>query len=332
MARRPREDVPGSWHHVINRGVGKRPLFEDREDARFFLAQLARQVRAGRLEIHVFCLMSTHFHLLVRSPKGQLSEAMRQAQNEHSRQFNRRRERVGTLIQGRYTSKPVRSLLYRQALVGYIDANPVKAGIVGSSHEYDLGSARLYAQPTGPKWLCRQWVEAEACSLSRTAHFSLSAYEEAFRSGGTQEASELVLARLASTATKDPLDELVGFSLDRLREWLCRQALTDDGYQPGLPVCSQQTLEKTIADNLDLEGPWLVRDGRVNREGMDLAQVGLLRTLCGLSWRAIAAVSVASAKQVQRRWAQHNRVLESCDGYTRRVSRIAKAAIDRCVG
>ena len=54
MVRRDRRDRPGSWHHVINRAVGRRPLFEDRSDVRYFLSRLAREVRRGSLEVHAW--------------------------------------------------------------------------------------------------------------------------------------------------------------------------------------------------------------------------------------------------------------------------------------
>jgi hypothetical protein len=61
MARRPRRDEPGSWHHVVNRAIAKRPYFETRSDKRYFLARLASKGRDGCLEVHAFCLMTTHF-------------------------------------------------------------------------------------------------------------------------------------------------------------------------------------------------------------------------------------------------------------------------------
>lgn len=55
-----------------------------------------------------------HFHLLVRSPAGELSEALRLSHNEYSRFFNCRHQRDGTLVRGRFFSKPVTSLAYRR--------------------------------------------------------------------------------------------------------------------------------------------------------------------------------------------------------------------------
>ena len=111
---------------------------------RFFLARLARQVRAGRIEVHAHCLLSTHFHPLARSPVGELAEAMRRLQSEHSHRFNRRNPRDGPLIRGRFFSKPVSSISYRRTLVRYIDGNAVRAGMARTSAEYEFGSAAAY--------------------------------------------------------------------------------------------------------------------------------------------------------------------------------------------
>jgi REP element-mobilizing transposase RayT len=100
----------------MNRGVARRPLYEHREDMRAFLALAAQQVRARRIEIHAFSLMGTHFHLLVRSMKGVLPEALRQIQNRFSRWFNRKNKRDGPLFRGRYLAKLTDDPDYRRAV------------------------------------------------------------------------------------------------------------------------------------------------------------------------------------------------------------------------
>ncbi|MEL6311858.1 MAG: transposase [Bacteroidota bacterium] len=85
MGQRRRHDEPGAYHHVVNRGMARRPLFDGRSEGRHSLAQLAKRVRVGQLEVVAYSLMTTHFHLLVRSPTGELSEAMRKITNAHSR-------------------------------------------------------------------------------------------------------------------------------------------------------------------------------------------------------------------------------------------------------
>ena len=93
-------------------------------------ASLAREVRAARIRCHAFCFPTTHFHLLVESPAGELSEVMREVQKRYVRTFNRKRRRDGPLVRGRFWSKPVRSTYYRHALVRYIDNNAVRTGLV----------------------------------------------------------------------------------------------------------------------------------------------------------------------------------------------------------
>ena len=117
MPRTPRQDEPGTWHHVFNRAIARRALFERREDYRFFLANLARAARRGEIEIHAYCLMGTHYHLLLRSPEGRMAEAMHRVQLAYSRWFNRSRRRDGSLVRGRYGSRLVRSLSYRRVIV-----------------------------------------------------------------------------------------------------------------------------------------------------------------------------------------------------------------------
>lgn len=317
---------------MMNRGVAKRPLFEDRSDSRFFLACLARQVRLGRIEVHAYCLMTTHFHLLVRSPVGALSEAMRRVQNEHSRRFNRRRKRDGTLIRGRYTSKPVRSLHYKRVLVKYIDANPMKAGVARTSLDYELGSAGAYMRLAGPKWLSRGWVESEATRMSGSDDFSPEAYLRAFGPGASREIAELVRARLMSTVVEDPLDDLIGAAPSHVLAWMQRKARLADGCRIGLPVCGRPSLEAALAEHVRRSGTWMVEDGRVVRSGADLARAGLLRDLCGLPWQAIAIALDGTEPTIRRRAEHHRRLIATDPGYAERVARVAKSSMERCLG
>ena len=207
MARNPRHDEPGSWHHVMNRGIARRPVFENRADVRYFLSRLARAVRRAELEVHAYCVMMTHYHLLVRSPLGQMSEGMRRVQNEFVRNFNRLRRRDGPLFRGRFRSKPVTSLVYRHTLVRYIDFNPVEAGLIRVPSEFPHGSARHYATGRGAPWLERSWVEG---LLRRSSGTGVVAYAASFGERPTPGVSEFVERRIAGGRTgRDPLDDLL---------------------------------------------------------------------------------------------------------------------------
>ena len=76
MPRDSRLDAVGMLHHVMNRSVARRPIFERPDDDRYFKMLLACAVRASRIRKHCFSLMSNHFHLLVESCDGQLGETM----------------------------------------------------------------------------------------------------------------------------------------------------------------------------------------------------------------------------------------------------------------
>ncbi len=84
MARPLRINYPGAWHHVMNRGGGYRTIFNDDRQRGLFLELLADLNRMFRLEIHAYCLMDNHYHLLVHTPAGNLQHGMR-----HSNQSGR---------------------------------------------------------------------------------------------------------------------------------------------------------------------------------------------------------------------------------------------------
>lgn len=331
MARRPREDEPGSWHHVVNRAIAKRPYFERRSDQRYFLSRLAKEVREGRIEVHAYCLMTTHFHLLVRSPVGALSEAMRRIQYGYSRHFNRLRKRDGPLVRARFFSKRVSTDLYRRTIVRYIDINPVRARLVTASAQYEFGSARAYAGRGSPAWLSRDWVERRALELTGDRRFTARTYRRAFGPRGREDVEAVcafVDERMGSAADLDPLDDLVGSTPDEVRRWMRRKALLADGHEVGLPVCGAAGLARALDSDLVRNGEWLVdRRGRTWR-GSELARVGLLRRLGSAPWPAVAALSGCTVDLARRRHAEHRGAMREDPSHAARVERIAAAAIE----
>lgn len=315
----------------MNRGVGKRPLFEDRPDARFFMARLAQQVRLGRIEVHAFCLMITHYHLLVRSPVGELGESMQRVQCEHSRQFNRRRERDGTLVRGRYTSKPVRSMHYRRTLVRYIDANPVKAGIVRRAGDFELGSARSYMGAPSPRWLNRTWIELDSCTRSSLESYSPRAYRLTFGDALSPESEQLISARIASRAMDDPLDNLIKATPEGVQQWLKKRASLADGCSIGLPVCSPLALSKAIDSDLRTRGPWQLRIDNRTKDAVELCRTGFMRDLCGQSLKAICLAHNRSMMTIRRQIQQHRKLIRSNTDYGLRAATLGQSAMARCV-
>ncbi len=280
MARRPRMDDQGSWHHIMNRAVARRPLFENRHDVRLFLAHLAQEVRAGNLEVHCWCVMTTHFHLLVRSPVGELGGAIGRATNKYVRRYNRSRKRDGPLVRGRFRSRVVDSERYRHALVRYIDDNPVAAGVRDEPWNYPWGSAATYGHGRIRPWLESSWIEAELDpSLVRSAGWG-AAYRSRFPARMRASECRWIDETLAEGRTgPTPHDDLVLQNPKRVLDWMRRKAELADGCEAAFPVADLPSTQAAINDaTLDREGPR--RRGRP----LDLhlvLRVGLGRDLAG---------------------------------------------------
>jgi REP element-mobilizing transposase RayT len=330
MARRPRGDAPGSWHHVVNRAIAKRPYFETRSDKRYFLARLADEVRAGRIELHAYTLMTTHYHLLVRSPVGQLSEAMRRAQCSYSRHFNRLRRRDGPLIRARYFSKRIDTDPYLRAVVRYIDDNAVCARVVTNSDEHEFGSARAYLGGRRPPWLTTDCLKEMAEKLAGPDRSPRSVYLAAFgpRSGEDIEAlRDLVESRMRSARELDPLEDLVGSTPLQVRRWMQRKARLADGMPIGLPLCGPMGLRRAIERELIRNGEWLLERGGRCWRGSELTRAGLSRNLCGLSIAQIADLAGQSVWRARSEVDLFGQFLRRDAVHAERVERIAAEAL-----
>jgi REP element-mobilizing transposase RayT len=330
MARTSRGDLPGTWHHVFNRGIAKRTLFERKEDFRHFMALLACSVRRGEIEVHAYALMGTHFHLLVRSPDGRLAESMQRIQLAYSRRFNRTRRRDGPLVRGRYGSKLVGSLRYRRVLVAYIDANPVRAGLVQRPAEYPWGSARAYSHLRGPPWLERSWVESVVSASFREARYRPDRYPEIFGGERQRALLSVVDRRLTHPVVEDPLDDLVGSAPGRVLAWMRRKAALADGTSPGLALVPLEALDRVLpgSGSIPARAGAFGRVGRPRRCDMErVVRIGLARELCGAGVGELGAREGLSTCSISRLHDVHRRRLLTDPGYGERVDAAARAAL-----
>ena len=240
MPRRLRKDYPGAWWHILNRGVARRALFETAWEYRFFLALLAVVVRRGGTEVHAYCLMANHFHLLIRSVDGDISGAMQWVQDRYARRFNVRRERRGPLFEGRFRGKRIHSQAYRRATLGYVHRNPVHAGCVDAATTYPFSSARAYARGRGCPWLSRGFGESVP---SRVLY-------------GDAVSAELVEGWLADRAQDLPdLDRLLTASAVAVQAWLLQNAQAADGRIRPRSLLRPQVVEAALATHSADLGP-----------------------------------------------------------------------------
>jgi len=126
MTRPLRILIPGAFYHVTCRGNERRAIYRDDRDRSLFLEKLRGSLATYDVELHAYVLMSNHFHLLVATSKGNLSEFMRHFNISYTAAFNRRHRRVGHLFQGRYKAILIDQDNYLLELSRYVHLNPVR--------------------------------------------------------------------------------------------------------------------------------------------------------------------------------------------------------------
>jgi len=135
MPRKNRIEKVG-FYHIINYGVARSNIYLCDDDFMKFLEIVQDASNDYGFEIYSFCLMNNHYHLLIKTKMENLSSALQKINSRYSIYFNNNYKRVGPLWQGRFKSWFVYDERYLQALVKYIEFNPIKANITQTSGEY----------------------------------------------------------------------------------------------------------------------------------------------------------------------------------------------------
>ena len=144
MARPLRIEFPGAFYHVMSRGNQKQPIYTNRWDRIKFLEYFASASTRYGANIHCYCLMDNHYHLLLETPDCNLAQIMRHINGAYTAYFNAKHSRVGHLFQGRYRSILIDADTYFLALSRYIHLNPVKEGLSSSPASYEWSSYHSY--------------------------------------------------------------------------------------------------------------------------------------------------------------------------------------------
>lgn len=253
MARKARIQFPGALYHVFNRGIDRRDLFWDDRDRYYFLDSLALGVERFHVEIHAYCLMSNHYHLLLGTPLGNLSHFMQSVQTRYGGHFNFCHRRSGHVFQGHYNAKLVEGDEYLLAMSRYIHLNAVRLrknekrplkDIVEELREYRWSSYRAYIRRAKREdWTTYEAVESHVAELMGKRRGAYRDYverglvetdedlEALLQSGrgwiGTEEFVREVLARrppdgerrpeaFRSVSIFVPVDQVMELVLDRL--------------------------------------------------------------------------------------------------------------------
>ena len=150
MPRPPRRVRPGGYYHVLNRGNGGTPLFHKDADSLAFLRVLAEAQAKYPVDVLAFCLMTNHWHLVLRPRTAEaLAAFMRWVGVTHVRRHHAHyaTARGGHLYQGRFKSFPIQDDRHFLAVCRYVEANPLRAGLVDRAELWPFSSLGYRPDP-----------------------------------------------------------------------------------------------------------------------------------------------------------------------------------------
>ena len=145
MPRRERVDVPESIHHVTAIACGYEQLYREPADRRRFLRHLAEVVHRYDWRCDAYCLMGTHFHLIVYTVNPTLSAGMHRLCSGYAQWFNWKYERRGHLFGKRFSSRHITNDAHLLETHRYVALNPVRAGLCESPAQWRWSSYRALA-------------------------------------------------------------------------------------------------------------------------------------------------------------------------------------------
>ncbi|MBU6402951.1 MAG: transposase, partial [Verrucomicrobia bacterium] len=160
MARKLRIQYAGAVYHVMNRGDRREAIFHDDQDRRRFLETLGEACAKTGWQVHAYCLMPNHFHLVVETPRPNLVAGMKWFLGTYTSRFNHRHKLIGHLFSGRYKALVMDNSTagYLKTACDYVHLNPVRAGLLRAEEPlgtYVWSSVPEYSKSAAqrPSWL-----------------------------------------------------------------------------------------------------------------------------------------------------------------------------------
>ena len=147
MPRSPRNSLPDCGiYHVTARGVDRSLIVRDDIDRRALQELVIKTEGRFGWRYDVYCLMSNHFHLVVRSTLPSLSRGMHWLNGIYAQRFNRRYGRRGHLFENRFSSWIMKSEEHWLDTCRYVLENPVKAGLCEFALDWPWSGGRFLRQ------------------------------------------------------------------------------------------------------------------------------------------------------------------------------------------
>jgi REP element-mobilizing transposase RayT len=147
----------------MNCGDRREPIFKDDPDRRRFQETLGQACAKTGWQVHAYCLMANHFHLVVETPQANLVAGMKWFLGTYTGRFNRRHQLFGHLFSGRYKSLIVDGSGngYLKTVCDYVHLNPARAKLLKPEQalrEYVWSSWPEYLKRPTQRW---PWLQVD---------------------------------------------------------------------------------------------------------------------------------------------------------------------------
>lgn len=159
MARPIRLEYAGALYHVTSRGDRREDIFVNDADRIDWVEVMSHTCDRFNWVVHAYCQMTNHYHFLVETVEGNLSQGMRQLNGVYTQHFNRRNNQVGHLFQGRFKAILVQKDSYLLELSRYVVLNPLRARMVRHLGQWRWSSfPAVMGKAPVPSWLDADWL------------------------------------------------------------------------------------------------------------------------------------------------------------------------------
>jgi REP element-mobilizing transposase RayT len=264
MSRPLRIAYRDAWYHVMNRARIGQEAFPAKEDYFSFIELIKDTAEMFNLKVSAYCLMPSHYHLLVQTPEANISRCMRHINGVYTQNYNTRNMSDGTLFRGRYKSILVDADSYLLELIRYIHRNPFRAGMVYKLDDYPWSSHKGYLSKS-KKW---QWLHKDYIldMFSQKKHLQVKIYRQFVSKQEPVEIMELY--------SKQKMSPILGS--DKFIEWV-RGSFSKKRKDMEIPeskdLCPDATeIRRVICNYYQIEESELLKTRRgVENEARDLA-------------------------------------------------------------
>jgi putative transposase len=181
MSRPLRIELAGGLYHVTSRGDRREDIYFGDDDRLAWLEILGAVCRRFQWSCHAWCQMDNHYHAVIETPEGNLSQGMRQLNGVYTQYVNRTHDRVGHVFQGRFKAILVERDAYLLELARYVVLNPVRARMAKRPEQWVWSSYRAtIGKADRPPWLHTDWILGQFAARRSRA---VEKYAEFVRAG-----------------------------------------------------------------------------------------------------------------------------------------------------